>query len=249
MTISRRFSTPQQVSFLTQQECAETVAQVDALAEHWMHLYAPEVGIEVPCYTLGVAVTYVRNRRYRKDQIDDYPAAVAAIRPLLEAQFAPLYRKLADQLGTLLGASVVYDGGLGLPGFHVFMAHPYCTQPLSPIHIDAQYMDLPVQGARDVDSDFCVSVTLPLELPASGAGIDFYDAGLDDVAGLDHDQAQCLLRSRPKTHYEYRRGRLVVHSGRHFHQAAPTPEYVPGERRITLQGHALYADDRWLFYW
>lgn len=214
-----------------------------------MQLDAPEVGIEVPCYSLGVAVTYVRNRRYGKDQIDDYAAAVAGIRPLLQAHFAPLYQKLADELSNVLDASVVYDERLGLPGFHVFMAHPFCTQSLSPIHIDAQYTDLPVPGAKDVDSDSSISVTLPVELPASGGGIDFYDAELEDVINLDYDQAQRELRSCPKRHYEYAPGRLVVHSGRHFHQVAPTPEYVPGERRITLQGHALHADGRWIFYW
>ena len=146
------------------------MAGIDALRDHWLQIDAREVDGEIPYYTLGVGVTYVRHRRYRKDRIEDYAVAVAATRPLLQARFAPLYRKLADHLGTLLGASVVYDKRFGLPGFHICMANPYCTRPLSPFHIDTQYMYLPYPGASDVDFDACVSVTLPRSCPPPEPG-------------------------------------------------------------------------------
>ncbi len=43
--------------------------------------------------------------------------------------------------------------------------------------------------------------------------------------------------------------RLVIHSGLRYHQIAPMTGVLPGENRLTLQGHGLWFGNEWWVYW
>jgi hypothetical protein len=99
-----------------------------------------------------------------------------------------------------------------------------------------------------IDFREAISITLPIRLPASGAGLRVWDLSLFEIQSRSRDEARALARAAPSHVHTYRAGELVCHRGHLLHQVAPWPSR-PGDERITLQGHGLHYDGAWHLYW
>ncbi|MFL5337013.1 MAG: hypothetical protein ACJ8H8_28495 [Geminicoccaceae bacterium] len=94
-----------------------------------------------------------------------------------------------------------------------------------------------------------LSSTLAVALPAKGGGLKTWDIRYDEYKKLNTDEKAKLRAARKKEHHPYKIGQMVLHSGFQLHHVAPTPEFGPGDERITLQGHGIRRGGVWELYW
>jgi hypothetical protein len=263
---------PTAIDLFDEAECARAIADIDALRSYWLRLHDDRLGDPLPDYTLGVSITHVARKIYADQRLRDYAALAAIAHDVLDAPFGWLYQKVCAALEAHHGAPFRVAPPYAPPGFHICYSHPRLAEVLSPVQLDCPYLDLQFEGT-DVDYERPLSVTVALELPSgNGGGIHFWDLHLHDLqdlpeaekvrrfrAGMWDLQSQRALvekemadgRLRPALAQctPYRRGQMVTHSGHHFHQAVPMRQHVAGERRVTLQAHALRVDGVWRLYW
>jgi len=227
------------LDLLSRDECAALRAQIFALRADWRRR-----DDELPFFTLGCA-SYL-------DAVADragYAGAAVASNALLSRHFRQLYDRLAARLGRHFQAPVAFAPGLALPGFHIYLAHKKFEQPIASVHCDTQY------EAHDwseyVHADFrCpMSFTLAISLPQCGGGLNTWNMDYAEYSTLTPGQLAQRLARRTQRYVDYAVGELALHSGHLVHQAAPANEVRDGDQRITLQGHALNCDGRWLLYW
>ncbi|BAE50705.1 hypothetical protein [Paramagnetospirillum magneticum] len=138
---------------------------------------------------------------------------------LLEAARAGLARHLGQP-------TELVDTQAALPGFHIYQPHPAFGLPVASLHCDLQHRDAFPQYLDPVPP--LLTFTLPISLPP--------EAGLTVMEGED-------ARFLP-----YREGEMVIHDGQSPHRAVLACTGMCDER-ITLQGHGLFVDHRWLLYW
>lgn len=218
--------------------CAATVETVFALQAHWIQRHPA-----APFFTLGAA-SYL-------DAADAegraaYEARAAHDAPVLDGAFGELYAQVAAALTARLDEPVGLAPRQARPGFHVFLAHPAFQQPVARVHCDLQHELLDWGGQVP---DGTLSFTLAVELPADGGGMDVWAlAQADWVAATPPERLQAL-KTAPRRDLAYQVGDLVLHSGELVHRIAATPVLRPEDRRITLQGHGVRLDGRWLLYW
>ncbi|SOD89692.1 hypothetical protein [Streptomyces sp. Ag109_G2-15] len=172
-------------------------------------------------------------------------------RPLLENSFDWLYARLAAVLGEHLGAPVHYPEHLALPGFHVWLSAAVFTKPTAPMHFDLQYRAFSWPPGTDLKRQ--ISFTLPVRLPAAGGGLNLWDVSHEQFRhALEKgwiESAADLKRFHALRYIPYTVGRMVIHSGHTLHQVAPSTRVEPDDERLTLQGHGVWCDGRWLLYW
>ena len=225
------------VDLLTPEECLVTIKTLDRLSSHW----TPRIS-GIPFFTMGTP-SYIDGKSPRAT----YVSRVNEMNPLLSAHFAVLLSKVRSSLQDHLQEELIDLPGASLPGFHIFGSHPSFTRPQASIHFDLQHMmvDWPSAPARES----VVSFTLPVALPTHGGGLNWWDIDYENWFGLEEGKRQFLAETSEKHFLSYQTGRLVVHSGLLLHQIAPARVILPEDRRITLQGHAAKAGERYYWYW
>jgi hypothetical protein len=239
-----------EIKLLDESECFDVVRTVQHLRKHWTPRHD-----ELPFYTLGQAsyIDAVRDREnyYRQAQVDN---------AILQKNFGDLYEKLRTGLSTALNARVSYFEKAAVPGFHVFLAHKAFESPMASIHMDLQYRALDWPLNEPIDSYPLISFTLALELPKAGGGLNLWDIHQQEIEQLSRESHQkfdrlsnteilALISQYKKTFCQYQVGTMVVHSGHQLHQIAPAEKMIPSDKRITLQGHALFFGAAWHIYW
>jgi hypothetical protein len=137
---------------------------------------------------------------------------------VLEVAFMDLYVEVLHKLGTLLNEPVKLERKLAFPGFHIFESHPALTQPIAKWHVDIPHKTLGLEGEEHY------TFTVPLELPSSGGGL--------DIIGKDGEEQ----------YIPYTVNTMTLSDGKTPHRIACFKDYVPGEYRITLQGHIYRRD-------
>ena len=171
--------------------------------------------------------------------------------------------KLAD----CLGASVEFRHDLAIPGFHVILSHPalehvralmirewyrerYDPEILSsPVHCDTPQFVVNWEAFREVDFERPISVTLPVAMPRSGAGMQVWGIGIGEVEGVPDSELLDHIQAQESVLHQYSLGAMSLHSGLRFHHLAPVSDPHPDDMRITLQGHGLFCDGEWRLYW
>lgn len=227
------------IPMLERAACASIIAAIDAQRAHWLQRDAA-----LPFYTLG-ATSYL-------DALNDpqlYRQRAALYNPLLQAAFAALYQQLLSALAAQLGADCVLAPETAHPGFHIFEFHPAFREPAAVIHFDRQFEDIPWQRPQELDFEQPLSFTLPLQLPASGGGLNTWPADWRHCHNSPLLVPELLAHALTCQPLAYTEGVLMLHSGHMLHQIAPVPEMQPGDRRITLQGHALPRCGVYQLYW
>lgn len=227
---------------LTAAECAQVCNEVTALRSSW----TVRGGEPASFFTLG-APSYL-------DESGAYRAHAAEFNPLLLARFGWLYDRLCGFLSSRLGAGVALAEPLGVPGFHIWEAAGIFTKPVASVHFDLQYLRhwTPEMGQPDLDRP--LSMTLALELPRCGGGLNMWDVTYERFMHFRERiggrvQPADVAALLPSVRHPYTVGALALHSGHQLHQIGEVDRVEPHDRRITLQGHALWVNGLWKLYW
>ena len=221
--------------------CAAISRQVHELRAHWVHRHP-----SAPFYTLGAAAYLDGDKLGAKH----YQSEIKRTRELMAAHFSTLYETLLQVLRTALEAECEFHPNYGLPGFHIYQAHPLFEQRMGTVHVDGQFADTGGFGLNDVDLQQQYSITLALRLPQSGGGLKVWPVNGVQLRGADSTRLAEISQSKPKAvHHAYKLGNMALHSGALIHQIAPMTQLQPGDERLTLQAHTVWADGRWLVYW
>jgi hypothetical protein len=107
---------------------------------------------------------------------------------------------------------------------------------------------------KNVDYTDLLSLTLALELPKSGGGLNFWgNVEIDENQVISKEADEIIHLSMEKikeeipNYIEYEVGKLFYHKGHTIHQISKRKiEY--GDRRITLQAHAVKCDGVYRVY-
>lgn len=231
---------PEEIAMLMPFEAQQITQEVHHSRPYWKQRHAT-----APFFTLGVA-SYLDGGAGKGKA---YTEGVAQLNPLLRERFGLLYDRLSDVLTEALKCPVFYDERFSLPGFHIYLGDEVFTRPVAKIHCDLQYRNLDWSGVPGVDFTDPLSFTLPVSLPQSGGGLNYWNLGRTDADTLPREEFAQRFREQPPEYFPYTEGRLVLHSGQMIHQASLMSDLQPGDERITLQGHGVRVDGRWLLYW
>ncbi|WP_186080724.1 hypothetical protein [Burkholderia gladioli] len=246
---------------------AALVERLHDLDAFWIARHA-----RLPFHTLGATNYYDLTANPARP----YARLAARYNPLLLAQFGALYASVVATLAARLDAAVAYlaetEPDTALPGFHIFGAHAEFAAraehdvlhgdwfrqrdgdafPGNPIHVDTAHLALGLDArarlAGEATPLATLSFTLPLALPEAGAGMRLWGFGHEAAPVGDGAHQQARLRHAPTREHAYRSGALFVHSGTRYHQARGFP-VVPGQYRITLQGHGVWLGGAWRLFW
>jgi len=215
---------------------------------------------KLPMYTLGAAA-YLDLGFFAKP-LEEYLAAAGSVRRWAGDAVTVLMERVRAELELQLGERVEYFESLPSPGFHIFIgaAIPQtdCARVVSECassHFDLQYHYIPWERwFKAADFDRTLSFTLPLRLPEAGGGLEVWESLTlghlrDELArNAFPDQISAAHRTPPR-YVPYTVGSMIVHGGHVLHQIAGVPYMSAMDERITLQGHAIFADGAWRLYW
>lgn len=212
------------VKVLTSEQCNEVSVKVDKLRDFWLDR---KWG-----YTLGAA-TY-------QDSPILYPALANYTNVVLSECFDGMYTSVARALSEARGNDIITMKGTALPGFHIF------TSRVNDIKRDGErahghpHIDTPYDSVFwpcAISDPF--SFTLPVAIPACGAGMGFWD----DVTEQELDLYAKSNELPEPTIYDYELGSMYLHDGMTPHRIENMGNISEGELRITLQGHGVTMED------
>jgi len=168
----------------------------------------------------------------------------------LEDAFGPALDDLKAFLARELDGEVEWGRGLPLPGFHIFEAKALRPgEATGDAHFDIQY----VWGSFEEEVLDAVSVTVPIEVPAAGTTLEYWPVDLAEFQRLYEDgevgDVADAERRFPRRDVPYEPGRACLLRGLPLHRIGTTPSVQPSDHRITMQGHAVRLDERWVAYW
>ena len=169
--------------------CAAISQQVHELRAHWVHRHP-----SAPFYTLGAAAYLDGDKLGAKH----YQSEIKRTRELMAAHFSTLYETLLQVLRTALEAECEFHPNYGLPGFHIYQAHPLFEQRMGTVHVDGQFADTGGFGLNDVDLQRQYSMTLALRLPQSGGGLKVWPVNGVKLRGADSSRLAEVSQSKPK---------------------------------------------------
>ena len=160
----------------------------------------------------------------------------------------------------------MYRESLAIPGFHIFLSDSAFEDPAdmthrewflakgkkdvvgNAIHCDTAHLVVH-WGDCKPDLEHPISVTIPVDLPAAGAGLNYWSFGKERTADIAPAELRDFLLAEPREYFPYGVGEVVVHDGLRYHQMAAMRHMEPGEARITLQGHGVMVDGVWQLFW
>lgn len=230
----------QTIPLLSNEECEEIWTTLKSLRPNWTE----RGGGIVPFYTFGAAC-YLDHPERKKSAYRDIEAK---INPLLRLHFAPLLNKVRSAVEQATGKNASYEHLHALPGFHIFLFHPLFEKPQAHLHFDLQQLQVK-WPFKEVDRTHPLSFTLPITLPRSGSGLNYWDLPWFENRHRDEGELEELSKKTPKLFLSYELGTMVLHSGQFLHQIAPCPGMTEADTRVTLQGHAMFCDGAWRLYW
>lgn len=195
--------------------------------------------------------------------------------PIIENYFNDLLFIVKNFIEKTLNTPCIFDENLSLPGFHIFYPnHIDACSPLTSLHIDLPY-ELHKEYFKNkyssIDFDFPLTFTLSLKLPKSGGFLWYWDEkGWENKTEDDCYELYDNIDNKYKIifadgekvptlkEYEeflmpkrltYKIGYMVLFRGNLLHQIGPFEEPLDEQDlRITLQGHGLLCDNKWILY-
>jgi len=223
---------PMMIPVLTSTQCKSILDSIHKLRDYWKH--ANVSAGPFPMFTLGHA-SYLHGNRTNLNFI-------------LKKEFQWLYDIVIHSLENYLGEKVYLKEGANLPGFHLYLSSFIWGFPVAKVHSDIQYSDqFQTDETYSLGSKKVISFTLPIHLPVLGShGLFTYTANQTSLELKFRKFSKFVREMHP-----YKVGHLVIHGGLLIHQIAPSFMGLPGDGRITLQGHGFYDSElkSWALYW
>lgn len=214
----------QRLALLDASECEDVATRLDGLCAEWIrrsgHFFTLAAAGYLDVCAIGGSVERYRSLSERGNA-------------LLDDVFGDTLDTVREAVEGIAGGPCQYADDLARPGFHIFLAGALDEAKRDVLHLDLQHRHMPIDADIYAPS---LTFTLPIEVPAAGAGIEFCRPTPHDKRGR--------LEVEP-----YHVGELLVHSGRTLHRRAHMPA-TEGCRRVTLQGHAICLEGgQWILYW
>jgi hypothetical protein len=239
---------------LNQEECDSYLDKVHSLKNHWIHRSAKIL----PFYTLGMAAYQDRKGEYYNLK------KRARYNKILHENFSDLYGKLIPTLSKVLKAPVEIYDEVTIPGFHIYMPHKKLKDSKSvhqaTPHMDTQFRE--VFREKGIKQKDFVSFTLTLQC-SKNSGLNLWEPKIKlpenvldsvtiDTVGFyfgtskfSKYMAQAMFEKHT-TFLKYKPGSLAIHQGIYFHYPVLGAQTVP---RITLQGHGVKKNGKFLLFW
>jgi len=173
-----------------------------------------------------------------------YFAPLRDVNRVLDKHFEGLYERMATRLSDALGLVARYPDDLARQGFHIWLGESIPRSARASVHFDLQYFGV-LTRPQYAACTGTISFTLPVQLPASGSGLNVWPGCTYPAPAAAVQAAQ---QSAP-TVVGYRPGTAVVHSGHVLHQIGVTDSPGADDVRMTFQGHGLVRGDELLLYW
>lgn len=162
---------------------------------------------------------------YLDGNTNDYEKDIVRMNAILESYFLHVYDEVLHVLHKTLQEPVELTGDLRYPGFHIFPSDKKLLTIAGNWHVDYPHETL---GLGDEDTS---TITIPILLPKSGGGIEY-------------KVSDSVFEYLPYTEKE-----MIWHKGNIIHRISSFKEYVPGEYRITMQGHLVRRNGQMELYW
>lgn len=238
---------------LSLDEVNQAVRIIDALSSDWIRRATEPLA----SFTLGAA-TYLDANHLKFE----YEKLKNQYNPILLENFDWLYAKVISSLFENYGPMVI-EPDLAYPGFHIFGAPPGHTvsvagcrlmeKPIASIHVDAPYRAHMKTWRRFKQVDYLnpLSITLCLDLPASGGGLNTWQNIDNKELFSNQEMIDCTFKKIEIKEFKYtpyQTGHVYLSNGHQIHQIAPAKIMQPTDRRITLQAHALKCDGIWRLF-
>lgn len=232
---------------LSTDECKWISERVFNLSNYWIH--RNETGPSGGCATLGCA-SYLDIGCSTSPQTDYYDRCQHTNQILMD-NFADLYDRVKYTINRFVGINFEFENNTALPGFHIFWGSSLLKTPTPKMwHFDSQHRIIDWKGY--LGNYPKLSFTLPLKLPAGGASIEIVPVKaqeLNSKAG-EYDLDQIAKKYQGvNTTYWYNCGKLGLQTDLWLHRIGRSGSQAPEDYRITLQGHLLNVDNRWIAYW
>jgi hypothetical protein len=235
--------------FLTREECGAVVHRLNAHAE---------IAIDRNPRMPGSFVTYGRAAYLdvclpHSSSDRDYYDAIPKTNADLQRVFGELLEHLRERIAYLADEPVEFRPELlALPGIHIFRGPGIRAAGDAGNHFDVQFQKLrlpapPDPGARPI------SFTVLLRGPSHGTGLRVHDVTYEEyvrafeqgrIASLDE-----LVARKSHSYWQYQDGELVLHHGLVVHCLSTPGTPSATDERITLQGHGVRCQGRWILYW
>ena len=232
------------ITLLSRSECAELVSEIVSQETHWTGRHALEDQVHL-FHTLGAA-TYL-------DSPSAYATTATRSNPVLREICAGLFKTVTAAIAEHTGHPAVLTDHLALPGFHIFRGDNRAPPGL--LYGGTIHMDKPHERHMFPDTiEETLSLTLPLRIPAGGAGMYFWKNVPSDMlsgpkAPHEMSPTQYAWFDAHKTFVSYQIGEMVLHDGLTVHQLANPGPTDQDDLRVSLQGHGVLCDGVWeLFF-
>lgn len=229
-------------SFLSAKECHSAYDQVMGLLPYWRKLHWPKSRGRAPFYMLGCSSYSCRERPA------EYKPGYRLLNPLLWTGFEWIYLRLQNLLESKLKRPVRFRKDAALPGFHIFFNHPIFKKVPNQWHFDQDYLLL--KWKHHIGLEDCVSFTLPISIPESGAALDVLDLNFSYLSKYRRHQWPTLIKKADYSSFPHRLGKLMIQDGLRLHRIAPLRRVgKKNEARITFQGLAVRQGAHWEIFW
>lgn len=247
-----------EIDLLSASECARVRSALDEMRPHWIQRHPV-----VPFFTLGASnyfdISY--------NPLLPYYRMAARFNPILREHLDWMYQRVAERLSEHFGEPVEYREQLALPGFHILLSHKLFESAqdfthmewfrakgkedvvANAMHCDTAHLVVNWGTLEGLDLEHPISVTVSIALPQAGAGLNYWDFGLERTNGLPQPEIREILLANERHYHPYRVGGMTVHSGLRYHQMAPMRDLQPEDERITLQGHGVRCNGKWQLFW
>lgn len=243
------------IDVLDASQTKKVIETVDNLSDYWFRRKK-----DTPFYTLG-ASTYQDAHHSQ----ESYHSHKQILNPILLENFSWVYDILLTKISENFGKCELISD-IAYPGFHI-VGHKLNEEitpeflkfikDLNPFpHMDLQYRahERTWNKFNKVDYTDLLSLTLALELPKSGGGLNFWgNVEIDkrQVISKEADEIIHLsmekIKGKTPNYIEYEVGKLFYHKGHTIHQINKG-KINYGDRRITLQSHAIKCDGIYKIY-
>lgn len=194
--------------------------KVHQLRNHW----CPQMnGKDLTFYTLGASLyTHISDNNGENIYLSlkKYYEEAQRLKKVLIKEFGHLYDELLVFLQEKLEAEVSLTEKYGVPGFHIF------HKPIEG-HRHADGHAALLFDSEEYDFSQIISILLPIEIPSAGAALSFW---------RDRSTFEPLNDADIVLNFEL--GKIYFFDGLYVHQIKSFP-MKSGEKRITLQGHAV----------
>jgi hypothetical protein len=223
------------IPILNDYQCDEIVKKLYSLQTFWIPRYKSHM---VRFSTLGFA-SYLDENQH----VDD----IRIRNQIILENFSDVLDLVKDSLLPILG-SFEFDEHTPIPGFHIFESFEDGIDARdTKIHVDIPYQKYQfTKKFTNIDYDNPVNFTLTLELPTDGGGINMWDV-VEDPTHFQLNYDSIVENLKTPEYFAYNKGELSYFFGYPIHQIAKKST-IRGDRRITIQGHGLKCDNKWIIY-